>query len=91
MRFKSLVEKPERKSYNKIISTSGGLGLREFVYILRHESLEIGSTNPFTEQNDVYSFGILLMEIITGRAPANCNQSQVCFIHFLVVINWVIK
>ncbi|XP_023553164.1 probable serine/threonine-protein kinase At1g01540 [Cucurbita pepo subsp. pepo] len=41
-----------------------------------HESLEIGSTNPFTEQNDVYSFGILLMEIITGRAPANCNQSQ---------------
>ncbi|XP_022985101.1 probable serine/threonine-protein kinase At1g01540 [Cucurbita maxima] len=41
-----------------------------------HESFEIGSTNPFTEQNDVYSFGILLMEIITGRAPANCNQSQ---------------
>ncbi|XP_019449699.1 PREDICTED: probable serine/threonine-protein kinase At1g01540 [Lupinus angustifolius] len=34
------------------------------------------STSTMTEGNDIYSFGILIMEIISGKVPLYHNQSQ---------------
>ncbi|CAL0303361.1 unnamed protein product [Lupinus luteus] len=34
------------------------------------------STSTLTEGNDIYSFGILIMEIISGKVPLYNNQSQ---------------
>ncbi|KAF3432934.1 hypothetical protein FNV43_RR24036 [Rhamnella rubrinervis] len=37
---------------------------------------EDASPGAFTEKTDVYSFGILIMEIISGRSPVDHNQPQ---------------
>lgn len=38
---------------------------------------ESPSTDAFTEETDVYSFGILVMEIISGLIPVDSRQPQV--------------
>ena len=38
---------------------------------------ESPSTDAFTEETDVYSFGILVMEIISGLIPVDNRQPQV--------------
>ncbi|KAM3000114.1 hypothetical protein FF2_041544 [Malus domestica] len=52
------------------ITIMGSLGL--FSYI----APEYASTGDFTEKYDIYSFGVLVMEIITGRSPVDRGQPQ---------------
>lgn len=37
---------------------------------------EYASTGMLNERSDVYSFGILLMEIISGRNPVDYSRPQ---------------
>jgi serine/threonine protein kinase len=44
---------------------------------------EYACTGMLTEKSDIYSFGILIMEIITGRNPVDYSRPQgevICFI-----------
>lgn len=46
----------------------------------RYVAPEYASTGMLNERSDVYSFGILLMEIISGRNPVDYSrpQGEVC-------------
>jgi serine/threonine protein kinase len=42
--------------------------------ICRYVAPEYAGTGMLNETSDVYSFGILLMEIISGRVPVDYNR-----------------
>ncbi|KAJ9164223.1 hypothetical protein P3X46_023825 [Hevea brasiliensis] len=46
-------------------------------------SLENASNGVLDERTDVYSFGMLVMEIISGRTPVDLNQPKVYLIDWL--------
>nr|XP_023926455.1 probable serine/threonine-protein kinase At1g01540 [Quercus suber] len=50
---------------------------------------ECDSTDEFPEKTDVYSFGILVMEIISGWTPLDCRQREPHLIEWLksMVVN----
>ncbi|XP_020540817.1 probable serine/threonine-protein kinase At1g01540 isoform X2 [Jatropha curcas] len=48
-----------------------------------YSSQEYASNGVLNEKTDVYSFGILVMEIICGRKPVDHNQSQIYLIDWL--------
>ncbi|CAI9778856.1 unnamed protein product [Fraxinus pennsylvanica] len=59
----------EKSNFSRIRGTRGYMA-PEWVYNL-----------PITSKVDVYSYGIVLLELITGRSPANDNESG--------LVNWV--
>lgn len=52
-----------------------------FCFFCRYVAPEYASTGMLNERSDVYSFGILIMEIISGRNPVDYSRpaGEVCF------------
>ncbi|XP_007038810.2 PREDICTED: probable serine/threonine-protein kinase At1g01540 [Theobroma cacao] len=71
------------------ISLSRLLG-PEHSHVTAHSMIKLGyaaqdhdSIRLWDKKNDIYSFGILIMEIVTGRTPVDHNQPQVYLIDWL--------
>lgn len=48
--------------------------IRTYFYFRRYVAPEYASTGMLNERSDVYSFGILIMEVITGRNPVEYSR-----------------
>lgn len=53
-----------------------GLGFNIFHSHSRYVAPEYACTGMLNEKSDIYSFGILIMEIITGRSPVDYARPQ---------------
>lgn len=51
-----------------------------FIHLSSYVAPEYASTGMLNERSDVYSFGILVMEIISGRNPVDYSRppDEVC-------------
>lgn len=58
---------------------------------------EYASSGKLTEKSDVFSFGVVLLELITGRKPVDTSQpvgdeslvEWVIFIDYILVSSWL--
>ncbi|KAB2596726.1 serine/threonine-protein kinase [Pyrus ussuriensis x Pyrus communis] len=57
----------------KLYSPEWGINIMESLGCI---APEYASTGDFTEKSDIYSFGVLVMEIITGRIPTDRSLSM---------------
>ncbi|CAI0446662.1 unnamed protein product, partial [Linum tenue] len=55
-----------------------------FAGTLGYTTLEYAIRGELSEKADIYSFGVLLLEIICCRKNTNLNPSQWCQLHFLL-------
>lgn len=73
------------KKFTDLLSSNENLVLQLYKYLCftflqAPEVIRMQEANPYTFQSDVYAFGIVLYELITGLLPYSHinNKDQVC-------------
>ena len=57
------------------------------LYIYRYLAPEYASSGKLTEKSDVFSFGVVLLELLTGRKPVDSFQPP----GQESLVDWVLK